>query len=104
MAYNLTAFNSTTYIGFTQQTNNLVRDTSGISYFAIILGIIFCVLFFALMRRYKVEDALLASSFVSLLVGTMFIFAELLSFNYLWILLGAFIGAVIFKPIMDAKG
>jgi len=101
MAYNLTRFNSTTYIGFTQDITDLVKENYNLSYFAIILGVIFCILFFGLMRRFKVEDSALAASFVSLLVGTMFIFANLLTFNYLWILLGIFIGSLIFKVIME---
>ena len=101
MAYNITAFNQTSYIGFTQQITTMVADSHSISYFAIILSIIFCVLFFGLMRRFKPEDSALAASFVSLLVGSMFIFADLLTFNYLWYLLGIFIGSLLFKVIAE---
>jgi len=103
MTYNLTGFNQTTYIGFTQEISNLVNTSYDVSYFAIILGIVFCILFFGLMRRFKPEDSALAASFVSLLVGVMFIFAELLSFNYLWYLLGIFIGSLIVKIFMEYK-
>lgn len=103
MAYNLTGFNATTYIGFTTQVNDLIQNSFNISYFAIILGVIFSVLFFGLMRRYKVEDAALSASFVSMLVGVMFIFANLLSFDYLWYLLGIFIATLIIKVVTEFK-
>jgi len=101
MAYNLNGFNQSTYIGFTQGINDLVGSTYNVSFFAILLGVVFCVLFFALMKSHKTEDAALATSFVCLLIGVMFVFASMLSFNYLWYLLAIFIGTLIIKVILE---
>lgn len=103
MAYNLTAFNQSTYIGFTQQINTMVMDSHGVNYFAVILGVIFCVFFFGLMRKHSAIDALLASSFICILAGVMFVFAGLITFTYIYILLGMLIGAIIFKMISEYK-
>jgi hypothetical protein len=84
MAYNTTGINGSTFVEFLTQTNTMVATSHNVSLFGVIIIIIQFVLFLGLMRRWSMVDSAIASSFVVSIVGSLFVFANLASFIYIW--------------------
>lgn len=84
MTYNITGFNASTLVGFLGQTNTMVATSHSVSLFGVITIVIQMVLFLGLLRRWSALDSAIASTFVTILVGAFFVFAELMTFTYIW--------------------
>ena len=97
MAYNISEFNQNTFVEFLQQTNKMVGDTHGVSFFGIVVYVIFFVMWLGMSTKYDSLDSAIAASFTIFLVAVLFTYAKLVTFTYVWPLLIVFIGCLIEK-------
>jgi len=97
MAYNISEYNQNTFVEFLQQTNKMIGENHGVSFFGVIIYIIFFVMWLAMSSKYDSLDSAIAASFTTFLVSIMFAFAELVTFMYVWPVLIIFIGSLITK-------
>lgn len=84
MAYNISGFNGSTFVEFLSSTDTMVVTSHSISLFGVIIIVIYAVLFMGLLRRWSALDSAIASSFVTMIVGSLIVFAELATFIYVW--------------------
>ena len=100
MAYNISEFNQNTFVEFLQQTNKMIGENHNISFFGVIIYIIFFVMWLGMSTKFDSLDSAIAASFTTFLVSVLFAFAELLTFTYVWPLLIIFIGSLVAKVWM----